>query len=88
MKKPELQVIGGQGLPLWGECSCCPETKFGPPDRTKGEIEQKAFIRALFDEHLMRSHPDIARSTKESREEPRLMLRNSSCTTTSTDQSD
>ena len=56
MANPHLEITSGKRLPLTGQCSACPSVKFSPKDGRKGEIEQLAYMRALFDQHLVTAH--------------------------------
>jgi len=54
--KAHLEIIDGEGIPLQGHCSSCPDVLFFPKKEQTGRIESEAYMRALFDEHFMHSH--------------------------------
>jgi hypothetical protein len=70
MGMPDVNISGGRGTPLRGSCPLCPGSSITPVDETKGDIEQKGSIRALFLQHFMKAHPEFTRSTKQIRENP------------------
>ena len=43
-------------MPLSGHCSSCPDVKFYPTEKTAGEIQKRAEMKAAFDRHFIQKH--------------------------------